>query len=217
LELQHRKRNVALVSVASNTVLVAAKAFIGLSTGSVSVLSEAAHSSVDLLAAVIAFFAVRTSARPADEDHPFGHGKWENVSGTVEALLIFVAAAWIVWEAVHKLLALRPLEAPGPGAALMLASAVINYFVSRLLFRVGRQTESPALEADAWHLRTDVWTSAGVMVGLGVIWLGLHFRLQVNLSWLDPVVAIGVALLIVRAAWLLTVRAGRDLLDVGLP
>jgi cation diffusion facilitator family transporter len=217
VDLQRRKQGVALVSVASNVVLVVAKGGLGLAMGSVSVLSEALHSGMDLLAALIAFWAVRTAAIPADEDHPFGHGKWENLSGTVEALLIAGAAVWIIAEAIHKLLHPAPLETPGLGAALMLGSALINWLVAALIFRVARQTESPALEADAWHHRTDVWTSAGVMGGLALIWLGGHFLPRVNLRWLDPVVAIAVAGLILRAAWSLTIHSGRDLLDVGQP
>ncbi len=213
-----RKQNAALVSVGSNTLLVVSKAVIGISIGSVSVISEALHSSMDLLAATIALWAVRTSAKPADEDHPFGHGKWESVSGTIEALLILIAAVWIVWEAIKKLLYPQEQElAAALGAGIMLVSAVMNFFVSRMLFRVAHDTESPALEADAWHLRTDVWTSVGVTAGLGVIWLGKALVPGVNLQWLDPVAALAVAVLIGRAAWTLTVRAGRDLLDVRLP
>lgn len=216
MEAQHKKTGVALVSVISNSGLVALKIIVGLAIGSVSVISEAIHSGVDLLAALIALFAVRTAGRPADEGHPFGHGKFENLSGTAEALLIFVAAGWIIWEAIQRLMRGEPLEAPGWGIAVMAFSAVINTVVSSLLFRVGRETDSPALQADAWHLRTDVWTSLGVMGGLGAIAVG-QALFPVDLRWLDPVAAIAVALLIVRAAWRLTRRAGRDLLDVSLP
>lgn len=212
-----RKQRAAWISVGSNLTLVVSKAVIGVSIGSVSVISEALHSSMDLLAAVIALWAVRTAAKPADEDHPFGHGKWESLSGTIEALLIMVAAIWIVWEAVGKLLRPRPLEAAVWGAAIMLVSAVMNTYVSRMLFRVAHDTESPALEADAWHLRTDVWTSAGVTAGLGAIWVGGLVAPGVDLHWLDPVAALAVAVLIGRAAWRLTISSGRDLLDVGLP
>lgn len=212
-----RKSNVALLSVISNSTLVIMKLAIGLMIGSVSVISEAIHSGVDLLAAMIALFAVRTSEQPADREHQFGHGKIENISGTVEALLIFLAAGWIIWEAVHKLLHPKPLESVGWGVGVMLVSALANMFVSHMLFKVGRQTDSVALQADAWHLRTDVYTSAGVMSGLALIWLaevafpGRHFH------WIDPVAAILVALLIVKAAYELTIQSGRDLLDVSLP
>lgn len=212
-----RKTAVATLSVVSNSVLVAFKLIIGLLIGSVSVISEAIHSAVDLLAAAIALFAVRTSGKPADDDHPFGHGKIENVSGTVEALLIFGAAIWIIFEAIEKLRHPKPLEAVGWGIGVMLFSSVANLIVSQLLFSVGRETDSVALQADAWHLRTDVYTSAGVMAGLGTIWLGRRFLPGTPLEWLDPAFAIGVALLICKAAYDLTMQSARDLLDARLP
>ncbi len=217
LDTQQRKARVASLSVASNTTLIVLKAGVGIASGSVSVLSEAIHSGVDLLAAIIAWVAVRTSGKAADEEHPFGHGKVENISGTVEALLIFVAAVWIIYEAVHKLLAPRPLEQAGLGVAVMLVSAVVNILVSRSLFKVGRETGSVALQADAWHLRTDVWTSAGVMVGLAIIAALRMFAPAVRVEWIDPVAALLVALLILRAAWGLTRESARDLLDTALP
>lgn len=212
-----RKSRAALISVGSNTVLVLAKLAVGVVIGSVSVISEAVHSAVDLLAAIIALVAVRRSGRPADEGHAFGHGKLENLSGLAEALLIFVAAGWIVWEAVDRLLHPAPLDLPVVGVLVMAVSAGVNVAVSRHLFRVGRETSSQALLADAWHLRTDVWTSLGVMVGLGLVALGAWFLPGADLHWLDPAVALGVALLIVHAAWRLTVESGRDLLDQSLP
>jgi cation diffusion facilitator family transporter len=172
---------------------------------------------VDLLAAVIALFAVKASHKVPDEEHPFGHGKAENISGTVEAILIFLAAGWIVYEAVHKLLQPAPIGGLGWGVAVMLVSSVVNIAVSEMLFKVGRETDSVALQADAWHLRTDVYTSAGVMVGLGMILVGQRLLPGTDLLWLDPVAAIAVALLIVRAAWKLTKESGRDLMDASLP
>jgi cation diffusion facilitator family transporter len=214
---QRQKTAVATLSVASNSVLIVLKLIAGLAINSVSLVSEAIHSSVDLVAAVIALFAVRKSHLPADKTHPYGHGKVENISGTVEAALIFVAAIWIIIEAVEKLIHHKPLETPGWGVIAMLVSVVMNTVVSRSLFKVGRQTDSAALLADAWHLRTDVYTSAGVMAGLSVVWLGNRLFPQADLRWIDPVAAIGVALLIFKAAWDLTISAGRDLLDVKLP
>src|SRR5512141_2806126 len=125
-----RKSNVALLSVISNTTLVILKLIVGLTIGSVAVISEAIHSGVDLLAALIALFAVRTAAKPADEDHAFGHGKVENISWTIEALLIFVAAVWILYEAIKKLRNPEPLDEAGWGAAVMLLSVAANIFVS---------------------------------------------------------------------------------------
>ena len=182
-----------------------------------SILSEAIHSGVDLLAAVIALFSVKTSSVPADRRHPFGHGKIENISGTIEAVLIFAAAAWIIYEAAGKIIRPEPLADVGWGVAVMLISSVVNLAVSQMLFRVGRRADSIALQADAWHLRTDVYTSAGVMTGLLVIWMAARFFPGCDVQWIDPVAAIGVALLIVKAAYDLTVQSARDLLDVQLP
>lgn len=201
----------------SNGTLVVMKLVIGVLIGSVSVISEAIHSGVDLLAALIALFAVRTSSKPADEQHPFGHDKIENISGTVEALLIFVAAVWIIYEAVERLLHPKEMTEASWGVAVMLVSAVANVIVSTMLFKVGKETDSAALKADAWHLRTDVYTSAGVMVGLGLIWIGGRVLPGHNMQWLDPIAAIGVAMLIFKAAYKLTVESGRDLLDASLP
>jgi cation diffusion facilitator family transporter len=211
-----RKSFVALLSVASNSVLVVLKLVVGMLIGSVSVMSEAIHSGVDLLAAAIAYISVRTSGRPADEEHPFGHGKVENLSGAVEAVLIFVAAGWIISEAIHKFFNPAPLDMLGWGVVVMLISAGSNWVVSRMLMKVGKETDSIALRADAWHLRTDVYTSVGVMVGLAVIWSAKLVNPAWDLVWIDPVVAIGVALLIVKAAWELTSESVRDLLDVRM-
>jgi cation diffusion facilitator family transporter len=217
MDVARRKAAVAWLSVASNTALVVSKLFVGLLIGSVSVISEAIHSGVDLIAAIIALFAVKTSHKQADAEHPFGHGKVENISGTLEALLIFLAAGWIIYEAVHKLLEPQPIEAIGWGVGVMLVSSVVNIVVSEMLFRVGRETDSVALQADAWHLRTDVYTSAGVMVGLIAILVGERLLPGTDLFWLDPVAAIAVALLIIHAAWTLTKESGRDLMDASLP
>jgi len=213
----NNKTRAAVLSVASNTLLIVLKVAVGLLIGSVAVLSEAAHSAMDLVAALIAFFAVRASSRAADSEHPYGHGKFENLSGTIEALLIFAAAIWIIYEAVQRLLTPQVLEMPAWGAAVMLVSAVVNTLVSRRLFRVGRQADSVALRADALHLRTDVYTSLGVMGALLVVWLVQALAPTADVRWVDPAVAILVALLIMKAAWNLTREATRDLLDSSLP
>lgn len=217
-----RKSAAAWLSVVSNATLITLKVVVGVLMGSVSVISEAIHSGVDLVASVIALFAVKESAKPADEKHPFGHGKFENISGTIEALLIFVAAAWIIYEAVKKLL-FPPgeLDFAGWGVLVMFCSAAANWLVSRRLFKVGKETDSVALQADAWHLRTDVYTSAGVMTGLLLIWGGEavvgQMGWKLDLHWIDPMAALLVAMLIIRAAVRLTVRSARDLMDIGLP
>jgi cation diffusion facilitator family transporter len=217
MDAQRRKHRVALLSVISNTTLVVMKLAVGLVTGSVSIMSEAIHSATDLLAALIAWYSVRKSGQPADRIHPFGHGKIENISGTVEALLIFFAAGGIIYKAIRKLIHPTPLEILGWGIGVMLFSALVNMVVSRLLFRVGKEPDSVALQADAWHLRTDVYTSAGVMISLILIWSGERVFRGIHFDWLDPVAAIAVALLIIKAAYDLTIKSARDLMDVRLP
>ncbi|MGV8175544.1 MAG: cation diffusion facilitator family transporter [Methanothrix sp.] len=216
-EKEKQKSSVALLSVASNTILIVLKLLVGSGIGSVSIISEAVHSSVDLLAAIIAFLAVKASGKPADESHPFGHGKLENISGTVEALLIFLAAGWILIEAADKLRDPRPLDNVAWGALVMLISAGANIFVSRRLFKVAEETGSVALKADACHLQADIYTSLGVLAGLAVILVGGWIMPEADLLWVDPVAAIVVALMIIKAAYHLTVESARDLIDVRLP
>lgn len=206
-----------MISVVSNSSLVVLKLIVGIFIGSVSVISEAIHSGVDLVAALIAFFAVRTANKPADEKHTFGHGKYENLSAAIEGALIFVAAGWISYEAINKLMYPGTVESPGWGVLIMGISAITNLFVSRQLFKVGRETDSMALIADGWHLRTDVWTSAGVAFGLFIYYLGGLFFPHLPLAWIDPVVALGVAGLIIKAAWELTSESFNALLDESLP
>lgn len=204
------KSNAARLSVASNTGLVALKLGVGLWIGSVAVLAEAIHSGIDLLAALIAWYAVRMADAPPDQEHPYGHGKVESISGTVEALLIFLAGGWIVYEAVQGIVTGHRAVAPGWGAAVMGLSAVANWFVSRHLLRVAREHDSLALEADAHHLAVDVYTSVGVFVGLGLVAI-------TRWQMLDPIVAIGVGLLVVRTAVGITKTAFQPLLDASLP
>jgi cation diffusion facilitator family transporter len=217
VDLVHRKINTALLSVISNVALMMLKLAAGFAIGSVAIISEGIHSGMDLLAALIALFSVKKSSQPADRGHPFGHGKVENISGTVEAALIFLAAAWIIYKAVYKLIHPAPLEILGWGIGVMLFSAMVNTVVSGLLFKIGKETDSVALLADAWHLRTDVYTSVGVMVSLILIWFGETVFKGIQFDWLDPVAAIAVALLIIKAAYHLTIESARDLMDVRLP
>ncbi len=203
------KTKIARLSVASNSLLIVMELVVGIISGSVSIISEAIHSSMDLLAAIIAFFAVKVSDTPPDEKHPYGHGKIENISGVIEGILILVAAALIISEAVKKLMGESfEIEAVGIGAAVMFVSAVVNTIVSRRLYKVARETSSVALEADALHLKTDVYTSLGVAAGLGLIML-------TGITWLDPVIAILVALFIVRESMILLGKAFFPLLDTS--
>lgn len=217
MELNRKKKAVALLSVFSNSVLVITKLIVGLAIGSVSVISEAIHSGVDVVASVLAFYGVKKSGVPADKDHAFGHGKYENLSGLGQAFLIFLAAGWIIYEAIHKLLRPEPIETPGIGILIMFISALVNAFVARELFKVGNAADSVALKADAWHCLTDVYTSLGVMAGLVVVLICKILFPSVHLEWIDPVTAILVALLIIKAAWNLTLESLHDLLDSSLP
>jgi cation diffusion facilitator family transporter len=203
------KVNVARLSILSNSLLIIMKLTVGIISGSVSIISEAIHSSMDLIAAIIAFFSVRVSDNPPDSRHPYGHGKIENISGVIEAILIFIAAAWIIVEAVRKLLGEKiELESVALGSLVMIISALVNTFVSRRLYKVARETRSVALEADALHLKTDVYTSLGVALGLGLI-------LITGINWLDPLVAILVALFIIRESYMLLSKAFTPLLDTA--
>jgi len=212
--LDQLKEKTAHLSIISNTGLVLMKFAVGFAIGSVSIISEAIHSSMDLIAAVIAFFSVRKSAEPPDAGHSFGHGKFEDISGLIEALLIFVAAILIIREAAIKLLGHSPEELKPEllfaGIAVMGISALVNWYVSRRLMKVAKQTESIALESDAWHLRTDVYTSLGVFLGLILIRL-------TGITLFDPIFAIGVAIIIMKAAYDLSVRSFADLIDHSIP
>lgn len=216
-----RKLRAALLSIGSNGTLVILKLVVGVVTGSLSVISEAVHSGMDLLAALIAAVAVRRASHPPDSGHLFGHGKFENVSGVIEALLIFVAAGYIVMESVQKLIEGSSFSHLGIGLAVMAVSAGVNWVVSARLFKVAEDTDSIALEADALHLRTDVYTSAGVFAALGAIlltdWLVKDPVANARFHALDPLVAMGVAVMIVRAAYDLTRRSLGGLVDRPLP
>ena len=206
----NKKVKVARLSILSNTGLIILKVIVGILSGSVSIISEAIHSFMDLLASMVAFFSVRISDTPADERHPYGHGKFENISGVVEALLIFIAAFWIIYEAVKKIIQPSEVENIGFGVAVMIISAVVNVLVSRKLYIVAKETDSVALEADALHLKTDVYTSVGVSAGLLLMWIsGIHL--------VDPIIAIFVALLILKESYELFSKAYAPLLDLALP
>jgi cation diffusion facilitator family transporter len=200
----------ATLSVVSNSILIALKLAVGLKIGSVAVLSEAAHSASDLAAALIAFFAAKAAGMPPDDDHPYGHGKIEALSGLIEALLIVGAAVYIVIESVNALFHGTHAHEVGWGILVMGFSALVNVVVSCKLFAVAKKTESQALEADGHHLLADVWTSLGVLVGLAVVKLTGEARF-------DPLVAIAVSTFIFRAGWGIARDATQLLLDGRLP
>jgi cation diffusion facilitator family transporter len=206
-----RKSRAAAVSIASNTTLIVFKLIVGLISGSIAIISEALHSGSDLVAALIAFYSVRKAAKPADDTHRYGHEKVENISGVIEALLILAAAAVIITEGIIKLIEGVTIEHVWLGVGVMGASAAINLFVSmRILYPAARSTDSAALEADAAHLLTDVYTSVGVAVGLTVVKL-------TGIEEFDPIAAILIAVLIIYTGARLVIHSARVLLDQTLP
>ena len=210
----NRKSRAALLSICSNITLIIMKVIVGVISGSVSIISEAIHSGMDLVAALIAFFSVRKSDAPPDERHPYGHDKIENVSGVIEAVLILIASGWIIIEAVKKLFNPSDIEGISLGFMVMLASAAVNWMVSGHLYRIAKEEDSVALAADALHLKADVLTSLGVATGLFGIWVASHFGY--NLYYLDPVVAIGVAIFITKEAIEMLNHSFQPLVDHSL-
>ncbi|MEB2299846.1 cation diffusion facilitator family transporter [Lysinibacillus xylanilyticus] len=200
---------IAFLSVISNSTVVLLKIIVGLFTGSVAILSEAIHSFLDLLASLIAFFSVRISGKPADKEHPYGHGKVENISGTIETLLIFVAGIWIIYECILKIITPTPIKLPVLGILVMLFGALINFVVSRIVYRTAKNTNSVAMKSNALHLLTDVYTSLGVALSLLIVHLT---------GWyiLDPIIGILLACYIMVEAFKLMKEAFPPLLDARL-
>ena len=204
-----RKVKVAFLSILSNTILIIFKLIAGFLSGSVSIISEAIHSGMDLIASIVAFFSVKMSAKPADRKHPYGHGKIENISALIEGVLIFIAAAMIITEAIKKMREPSELENTTIAVMVMFVSALTNFIVSRKLYKVAKEEDSMALEADALHLKTDIYTSLGV--GIGILLIKLT-----GINILDSIVAIIVAFIIIKEAWNLCKNALDYLLDSKL-
>lgn len=211
MHFAEEKQKAAMLSIISNTILIFMKLSVGLFTNSISILSEAAHSLSDLLASFIAYFSVKQSSTPPDKEHPFGHGKYEDLSGFIEGILIIAIALFIVKESVDKIIFREYHNVETfAGIVVMFFSVIANIFISRHLFKVAKKTESMAIHADAEHLRTDVLTSAGIVVGLVLIqFTGIYI--------LDPIVAILVSILIFKAGLNLCATSGKTLLDSSLP
>ena len=205
-----RKTRAAALSIASNAILIALKIAAGAITGSVAILTEAMHSSIDLIASFVAYFSVREADKPADAEHPYGHAKIENLAAAIEGMLILVGAGIIVFESVRRLVDVPEVESLGIGIAVIGFSAVANLVVSTYLYRQARLTESPALEGDAAHLRTDAATSAGVLVALVLVEV-------TDVTWLDPATALVVAVASVFAGVKILSRSSRVLVDEALP
>ncbi len=210
------KQSAALSSVLAALALTGLKLAAGLYTGSLGVLSEAAHSALDLAAAGVTLYAVRLSAQPPDQKHPYGHGKVENLSALAETLLLLATCGWIVYEAVERLLNPRPVEAPLWAAGVMLASVVVDVGRSRMLAAAAKKHNSQALEADALHFSTDVWSSLVVLAGLGALYFAETLSPGSPLKpWLmraDSIAALAVSGIVLSVS----LRLGRQAVDVLL-
>ena len=207
--MQSEKEKVALGSILASAALTTGKAVVGFSSGSLALLSEAAHSLIDFGATVMTYFAVRISGKPADEEHHYGHGKVESVSALAETALLFVLSGVVIWEAGKRLIE-KPsvaVEATIWAFGIIVVSIVVDFFRARLLYRVAEETASEALEADALHFGSDMWSSIAVLIGLGGVALGLQ--------WADAAAAMVVALFVCLAGWRLGQRTIMTLTDAA--
>ncbi len=211
-DFSDQKRTVALHSMLAALAMTLFKLAAGLLSGSLGVLSDAAHSGLDMIGSALTFFSVRVSDKPADEDHTYGHGKFENLSSFGEVLLMAVSSGWFIYEAIERIL----LRAVGLRHSIwpvlvVLASIAVDFWRSRRLRAVAERTGSAALATDAFHFASDIWSSTAVLGGLAISWLGLHFH-QPALEYADPIAAIFVSLLILR----LTLHLGHEAVGVLL-
>ena len=198
------------IAIAAALATITLKALAWLVTGSVGLLADAAESIVNLVAAIVALIALKVAAKPADKNHHFGHTKAEYFSAGVEGLMIFIAAASIIFFAVQRLLAPQPLEQVGIGLAVSIVASIINGGVAVVLLRAGARHNSITLKADGKHLMTDVYTSAGVLIGVVLVWV-------TKWNWLDPIVAIAVGINILVAGYGLVKESTEGLMDISLP
>ena len=211
LSQANEKKTSAAVSIFSNIILILIKVTAGILSGSISVLSETLHSFADLSASCLAYFSVSKSSKPADEDHPFGHGKYEDLAGFIEAILIIITALYILFVACEKIIRGTNYEIQTTiGISIMCLSVIVNWLVSSYLHKVAIKTDSIALKTDAEHLRADIYSSLGIIAGL--------FAVRITgLSILDPIIAIFVATIIFRTGIKLTKQSSNNLLDGSLP
>jgi cation diffusion facilitator family transporter len=204
------KQRTAIISVVSNATLILLKVIAGTLTGSVAILTEAVHSSVDLIASVVAFASIRVAEEPADPTHAYGHDKVENLAAAIEAVLILLGSALIAFAAVRRLITGGHDHVFGVGIGVLGASATVNLVVSQVIARNARRTNSPALEGDAAHLRTDAVSTVGVLIAFILVDI-------TGAQWIDPVAALIVAGAIVFTGVRLALRAGQVLVDQSLP
>ncbi len=204
------KRGAARLTLGVIIGLVVLKIVVSVITGSISILAQTADSFLDFIAVVIAFFAISLAAKPADEEHPFGHGKIENISAVVQAVLIFTAGGLIIYSAVNRIVSKATIEMTEAGIGIMVVSIVVSILLSRHLLKVSRATDSLALEAIGHNIAADVYSAAGVLVGLVVIRL-------TGLIILDPIIALAVALIIIKSAYTVIRKSFGGLMDARLP
>lgn len=216
---EKEKRDAALSSVVAAVFLTVLKLVVGLMTGSLGILAEAAHSGLDLVAALVTFFAVRLADRPPDTEHLYGHGKMENLSAIVETLLLLITCVWIIYEAIQRLVFKQvEIEVSIWAFAVMVTSIIVDVSRSRILYRAAREHKSQALEADALHFSTDIWSSAVVIAGLVLVWLSKRLGPEwAGLAKADAVAAVFVAVIVVYVSLQLGSRAVRVLLDAAPP
>ena len=215
---EKEKKSAATNSVVAAVFLTGMKLVVGLMTGSLGILAEAAHSALDLVAAVVTFLAVHFSDKPADHEHPYGHGKIENFSALVETVLLFATCAWIIYEAVQRLFFhTREVDASLWAFVVMAVSIAVDISRSRMLYRAARKHRSQALEADALHFHTDIWSSSVVIGGLALVWLGQNVFPGATkvLARADAVAALGVAVIVLFVSYRLGKRTIDVLLDSG--
>ncbi|MGI8527681.1 MAG: cation-efflux pump [Pseudolabrys sp.] len=207
--MQHEKEQAALTSIAASAALTIAKAVVGVATGSLGILSEAGHSLIDLGATVMTYAAIRLSGRPADEEHQYGHGKIESISALAETVLLFLLSGVVIWEAVKRLVdhEVHVVAATMWAFGVIILSIVVDFFRVRALSRTAVQTSSQALEADALHFSSDLWSSLAVLVGLAGVYFGM--------PWADALAALVVAILVCVAGWRLGRRTILSLTDVA--
>src|SRR5580658_4396244 len=220
VSMRREKRAVAGSSVLAALLITSLKIAVGIATGSLGILSEAAHSGLDLLAALVTFFSVRVSDKPADADHQYGHGKFENFSAFIETGLLLLTCVWIVYESMKRLFFHSVEIEPSVAAFLvMFLSMAVDAWRSRALGRIATKYDSQALEADALHFSTDIWSSGVVIVGLALVWLGRsNLARSYRVEWLrqaDPIAALFVAGVVVYVSWRLARRTIDALLDAA--
>jgi cation diffusion facilitator family transporter len=214
--MEKEKKKVALISVFAAIFLTSFKFIIGLITGSLGILSEALHSGLDLVAAIITYFAVKVSNKPSDEDHHYGHGKIENFSALIETFLLFITCFWIIYEAISRIESGKGLQLNTIqtifGFIVVSTSIIVDVWRSRKLSKIAKKYKSQALEADALHFSTDIWSSAVVLLGLVCVKIYEWTQWQV-FFYADSVAALIVAVIVVHVCWKLGKRSVNALLD----